>query len=387
MSDHIYEKRGVSASKEDVHRAIGRLDKGIFPGAFCNIYPDLLAGDADYCNVMSSDGSGTKSILAYLYWKETNDISVWRGIAQDALVMNLDDLLCVGSTDHFLFTSIINRNKNLITGEVIKEIIEGGMAFIEKMKANGVNIQYCGGETADLGDSVRTITVDATMSCRMKRSDVIVASNIQAGDVIVGLASSGKAIYEDEPNSGIGSNGLTSARHDLLTHDYMKFKESYDPNTDEAVLYSGGKRMTDILAGTSIGQNLLHPTRTYAPVLSKVHSQLRNKIHGVVHCTGGAQTKVLHFIDKVEVIKNNLFEVPKIFKLIQREAHTPWEEMYKVFNCGHRMEIYLPKEFAQEVVDISKSFEIDAKIIGECREAEKASVKIKSEYGEFNYQK
>lgn len=387
MSDHIYEKRGVSATKEDVHIAITRLDKGIFPGAFCNIYPDHLSGDADYCNVMSSDGSGTKSILAYLYWKEANDISVWRGIAQDALVMNLDDLLCVGATDHFLFTSIINRNKNIITGEVIKEIVEGGMDFIEKMKKFGVNIQYCGGETADLGDSVRTITVDATMTCRLKRKDVIVASNIQAGDVIVGLASGGKAIYEDEPNSGIGSNGLTSARHDLLSHDYMKFKESYDPNSAESVLYSGGKRMTDIIGGTSIGQNLLHPTRTYAPVLSKVYSQLRDKIHGVVHCTGGGQTKVLHFIKNVEVVKDNLFEVPKIFRLIQGEVQTPWQEMYKVFNCGHRMEIYLPEVNAQTVVDISKSFEIDAKIIGKCKAAVKATVKVISEHGEFIYTK
>lgn len=384
-----YDNRGVSASKPDVHNAIKDLDMGLYPKAFSKIYPDYLAGDDNYCNLMSSDGTGTKSIIAYLYYKETGDSSVFRNISTDVLVMNIDDLLCVGATGPFLYTSILNRNKHLISGEIIKELIAGAQEFMDTMRKYNVDIKYLGGETADLGDSVRTITVDGSMTCRMLRKDLVITSNIKAGNVIVGMASHGKAIYEKEYNSGIGSNGLTSARHDCLDKYYLdKYPETFDPNTDKKYLYIGSKRLTDRLEGTplNIGKALLSPTRSYSPVLAKMLKELPNKIDSIVHNTGGALTKVLHFIDDVKVVKDNIFDTPPIFDLIQKESKTSWQEMYKVFNMGQRMEIYLDEKNAQKVIDICHSFEIDAQIIGYVESNDKAEVIVKSVNGEFTYE-
>lgn len=391
MNKQRYSLRGVSASKEDVHQAIKNIDKGIFPQAFCKIIPDILGGDPDYCNIMHADGAGTKSSLAYIYWKETGDISVWKGIAQDALIMNIDDLLCVGATDNILLSSTIGRNKNLIPGEVISAIINGTNELCEGLSDLGVNVYPTGGETADVGDLVRTIIVDSTVTCRMKREDVIDNANIQAGDVIVGLSSFGKATYETSYNGGIGSNGLTSARHDLFAN-YLaeKYPESYDASIPAELVYSGKMRLTDKIEklGVNAGQLLLSPTRTYAPVISQTVNELREKIHGMVHCSGGAQTKILHFLNQgLHVVKNNMFPIPLLFKLIQEQSQTDWSEMYKVFNMGHRMEIYLPKQYANKVIEISKSFNIDAQIIGHVEKTE-ASVKsllIESEFGKFTY--
>lgn len=387
MTDR-YMQRGVSASKEDVHKAIEKLDKGLFPKAFCKISPDMLGGDDDYCNIMHADGAGTKSALAYLYWKETGDISVWRGIAQDAVVMNTDDLICVGATDNMLLSSTIGRNKNLIPGEVIAELINGTEEVLEMLRDNGIGIWSTGGETADVGDLVRTIIVDSTVIARMKRSDVISNHTIQDGDVIVGLASDGQATYENTYNGGMGSNGLTSARHDVLGH-YLapKYPESFDPSVPESLVYCGSKKLTDSVAGSplNVGQLVLSPTRTYAPVVKALLNELRPVIHGMVHCSGGAQTKVLHFIDNVHVIKDNMFELPPLFKMIQAESGTDYKEMYKVFNMGHRLEIYINSQYAQAVIDISKSFGINAQIIGRVEAAENKGVTIKSEFGEFVY--
>ena len=388
MSDQRYNQRGVSASKEDVHNAIKNIDKGVFPNAFCKIIPDILGGDPEYCNIMHADGAGTKSSLAYLYWKETGDLSVWKGIAQDALIMNVDDLLCVGATDNILLSSTIGRNKHLIPGEVIAAIIQGTNELCEELSTLGVHIYPTGGETADLGDLVRTIIVDSTVTCRMKRSDVIDNANIQAGDVIVGLSSSGQASYEKEYNGGMGSNGLTSARHDVFAkYLAVKYPESYDPNVPQTLVYSGQKRLTDKIAGLDMdaGKLVLSPTRTYAPVIKQMLDKCRTKIHGMVHCSGGAQTKVLHFVDKVKITKNNLFPTPPLFKLIQEQSGTDWKEMYKVFNMGHRMEIYLSKESAQEIIAISQSFGIDAQIVGFVETSDKKELVIESEYGRFEY--
>jgi len=395
MSDQRYNQRGVSASKEDVHNAIKNIDKGIFPKAFCKIIPDILGGDPAYCNIMHADGAGTKSSLAYIYWKETGDLSVWKGIAQDALIMNIDDLLCVGATDNILLSSTIGRNKHLIPGEVISAIINGTNELCEELSALGVNIYPTGGETADVGDVVRTIIVDSTVTCRMKRSDVIDNANIQAGDVIVGLSSYGQAKYEKEYNGGMGSNGLTSARHDVFAH-YLaeKYPESYDAAVPAALVYSGGKRLTDKIEelGIDAGKLVLSPTRTYAPVIKTILDQMRSNIHGMVHCSGGAQTKVLHFVDNLKITKNNLFPTPPLFRLIQEQSGTDWKEMYKVFNMGHRMEIYLPKEFAQQVIDISESFGIKAQIVGFVETSNQkettfggSQLIIESEYGRFEY--
>lgn len=383
-----YAQRGVSAGKEEVHAAVKDLYHGLYPKAFCKIYPDYLGNDDAYCNVMSSDGSGTKSILAYLYWKETGDISVWQGIAVDAMVMNLDDLLCIGATDNFLYTSIINRNKHLITGEVIAEIIKGGKLFMDRLAEHGVNVHLMGGETADLGDCVRTTTVDATMTVRMKRENLILTQNIQPGDVIVGLASYGQATYETEYNSGISSNGLTSARHDLLNKHYAEtYPETFDAIVNSSLVYSGSKRMTDTLEGTplNIGKALLSPTRTYTPVIKKILSDIPGQVHGIVNCTGGAHTKVLHYIENLRIIKDNLLPVPPIFQLIQKESNTDWKEMYKVLNCGTRLEVYVNEKQAQSVIDAAKSFNIDAQIIGRVEAAEKNEVIVRSEHGEFKY--
>ena len=381
-------QRGVSASKEDVHKAIEKIDKGLFPKAFCKISPDMLGGDDDYCNIMHADGAGTKSSLAYLYWKETGDISVWRGIAQDAVVMNTDDLICVGATDNMLLSSTIGRNKNLIPGEVIAEIINGTEETLEMLRDNGIGIWSTGGETADVGDLVRTIIVDSTVVARMKRADVISNHNIQDGDVIVGLASDGQANYEKTYNGGMGSNGLTSARHDVLGH-YLakKYPESFDPCVPADLVYCGSKKLTDAVDGTplNVGQLVLSPTRTYAPVVKALLNELRPVIHGMVHCSGGAQTKVLHFVDNVHIIKDNLFELPPLFKMIQAESGTDYKEMYKVFNMGHRLEIYLNPQYAQTVIDISKSFGINAQIVGRVEAAENKGVTIKSEFGTFVY--
>ena len=350
-----YLKRGVSASKEDVHAAVKDLYHGLYPKAFCKIYPDYMAGDADWCNVMSADGSGTKSILAYLYWRETGDVSVWRGIAQDAIVMNLDDLLCVGATDNFLLTSVINRNKKYIPGEVIAEIISGTQEFIDHMKGAGINIHLMGGETADLGDIVRTVTVDAAMSVRLKRSDLILTQNIVPGNVIVGLASYGQASYEKTYNSGISSNGLTSARHDVLSKYYAeKYPETYEKTIEASLVYSGSKKLTDPLIDTplNVGQALLSPTRTYAPIIHKVLSTLPGQINAIVNNTGGAHTKVLHYIEKLRIVKDYLLPIAPVFNLIQNESQTDWKEMYKVLNCGTRLEIYLDEKYAAEVIDI-----------------------------------
>lgn len=390
MSDQRYNQRGVSASKEDVHNAIKDIDKGIFPKAFCKIVPDILAGDPDFCNIMHADGAGTKSSLAYIYWKETGDISVWRGIAQDALIMNIDDLLCVGATDNILLSSTIGRNKILVPGEVISAIINGTNDLCEELSNLGVHIYPTGGETADVGDLVRTIIVDSTVTCRMKRSDVISNDNIRPGDVIVGLSSCGQATYEKEYNGGMGSNGLTSARHDVFSN-YLakKYPESFDSSIPNNLIYSGSKSLTDLIEEVAIdaGKLVLSPTRTYAPVIKQILEKLRPQIHGMVHCSGGAQTKVLHFVENVKITKNNMFPIPPLFKLIQEQSGTDWKEMYKVFNMGHRMEIYLSPEYAQEVIEISKSFNIDAQIIGFVEKSDQTELLINSEYGEFEYTK
>ena len=380
--------RGVSAMKEDVHNAIKHIDKGLYPQAFCKILPDILGGDPDYCNIMHADGAGTKSSLAYVYWKETGDLSVWKGIAQDALIMNTDDLLCVGATDNILVSSTIGRNKMLIPGDVISTIINGTDELLQQMRDMGIGIYATGGETADLGDLVRTIVVDSTVTCRLKRSDVIDNARIAPGDVIVGLASFGQATYETSYNGGMGSNGLTSARHDVFAK-YLarKYPESFDPSVPEELVYSGMLELTDIVEGTPInaGQLVLSPTRTYAPVIKKVLEHLRPVIHGMVHCTGGAQTKVLHFVgEHCRVVKDNMFPVPPLFKIIAEQSGTDWAEMYKVFNMGHRMEIYLRPEHAQAVIDIASSFHIDARIIGHVEEGPR-SLTIQSEFGEFRY--
>jgi phosphoribosylformylglycinamidine cyclo-ligase len=383
-----YLQRGVSASKEDVHKAIANLDKGIFPKAFCKIVPDTLAGDPDYCTIMHADGAGTKTSLAYLYWKETGDLSVWKGIAQDAVVMNTDDLLCVGATGPMLLSSTIDRNKNKIPGEVIAEIINGTEEVLAMLRGYGVEIYSTGGETADVGDLVRTITVNSTVIARMKRSEVIDNANIKAGDVIVGLASYGKANYESVYNGGMGSNGLTSARHDVLGK-YLAagYPESYDPDVANELVYSGSKKLTEPVAGTplNVGQLILSPTRTYAPVAKALLDELRGQIHGMVHCSGGAQTKILHFIENLHVIKDNLFPVPPLFELIQAESGTSWQEMYKVFNMGHRLEVYLPEEHAARVIELSQSFGIDAQVVGRVEAADQKQVTIKSQFGEFIY--
>lgn len=383
-----YLQRGVSASKEDVHRAIANLDKGLFPKAFCKIVPDTLAGDPEYCTIMHADGAGTKTSLAYLYWKETGDLSVWRGVAQDSIVMNTDDLICVGATGPMLISSSIDRNKNKIPGEVIAEIINGTEEVLEMLRSHGVEIYSTGGETADVGDLVRTITVNSTVIARMKRAEVISNDNIQAGDVIVGLASFGQSTYENTYNGGMGSNGLTSARHDVLDS-YLapKYPESFDPEVHSSLVYSGSKRLTDPVANTpaNVGKLILSPTRTYAPVAKTLLDELRPQIHGMVHCSGGAQTKVLHFVDNLHVIKDNLFPLPPLFKLIQAESGTSWQEMYKVFNMGHRLEVYLPETYAQRVIDIAQSFGIEAQVIGRVEANEGKKVTIQSEFGEFVY--
>lgn len=388
MSDQRYNQRGVSASKEDVHNAIKNIDKGIFPKAFCKIIPDILGNDPEYCNIMHADGAGTKSSLAYMYWKETGDLSVWKGIAQDALIMNIDDLLCVGATDNILLSSTIGRNKMLIPGEVISAIIQGTNDLCEELSRLGVNIYPTGGETADVGDLVRTIIVDSTVTCRMKRSEVISNDTIQGGDVIVGLSSYGQATYEKGYNGGMGSNGLTSARHDVFAN-YLasKYPESYDSSIPANLVYSGKMKLTDSIdrLGIDTGKLVLSPTRTYAPVIKQILEKLRPVIHGMVHCSGGAQTKVLHFVDNVKITKNNMFPVPPLFKLIQEQSATNWKEMYKVFNMGHRMEIYLSPEYAQQVIDISGSFGIDAQVVGFVEKSDKAELLIDSEFGKFEY--
>lgn len=380
--------RGVSASKEDVHNAIKNVDKGLYPKAFCKIIPDILGGDPEYCNIMHADGAGTKSSLAYVYWKETGDLSVWKGIAQDSLIMNIDDLLCVGATDNILLSSTIGRNKLLIPGEVIAAIINGTEELIHELDALGVKIISTGGETADVGDLVRTIIVDSTVTCRMKRSDVINNANISTGDVIVGLASYGQATYENEYNGGMGSNGLTSARHDVFAK-YLaeKYPESFDKNVPEELVYSGAMHLSDAVENVSVnaGKLVLSPTRTYAPVIKKILDSMRDKIHGMVHCSGGAQTKVMHFVENKHVIKDNLFPIPPLFKLIHEQSGTDWKEMYKVFNMGHRMELYVKPEDAQSIIDISNSFNIEACIVGRVEDAKENKLTIISEHGTFEY--
>ena len=387
-SNERYMLRGVSASKEDVHNAIKNIDKGLYPKAFCKIIPDILGGDPEYCNIMHADGAGTKSSLAYAYWKETGDLSVWKGIAQDALIMNIDDLLCVGAVDNILVSSTIGRNKNLVPGSVISAIINGTDELLAELRELGVGAYATGGETADVGDLVRTIIVDSTVTCRMKRSDVINNANIRPGDVIVGLASFGKATYEKEYNGGMGSNGLTSARHDVFGKDIAKkYPETYDHAVPEELVYSGGLNLTDKVAGSPLdaGKLVLSPTRTYAPVVKKLLDALRPQIHGMIHCSGGAQTKILHFVENVHVVKDNMFPIPPLFRTIQEQSKTDWKEMYKVFNCGHRFEVYLPKEYAQQVIDISKSFGIDAQVIGRVEQSDHTHLTIHSEYGVFEY--
>ena len=384
-----YTQRGVSASKEDVHNAIKNIDKGLFPQAFCKIVPDYLTNDEAYCLIMHADGAGTKSSLAYMYWKETGDISVWKGIAQDALIMNIDDLLCVGASDHIMLSSTIGRNKNLIPGEVISAIINGAEELIAELKSFGINIHSTGGETADVGDLVRTIIVDSTVTARMKRSDVIDNANIQAGDVIVGLSSSGQASYETAYNGGMGSNGLTSARHDVF-HNYLaeKYPESFDASVPEHLVYSGNVKLTDPVDGSPLdaGKLVLSPTRTYAPIIKKIVSKYNSEdIHGMVHCSGGAQTKILHFVKDLHIIKDNLFSIPPLFKLIQEQSNTSWEEMYQVFNCGHRMELYVSPAIAEDLISISKSFNVEAQIVGRVENAAKKQLTIRSEFGEFKY--
>ncbi len=382
-----YEKRGVSSSKKEVHKAIKNIDKGLYPNAFCKIIPDILGGDKEYCNIMHADGAGTKSSLAYAYWRETGDLSVWRGIAQDALVMNLDDLICVGATNNILISSTIGRNKKIISGEVISEIIAGTNEFIEKMRKFGVNMELTGGETADVGDLVRTIIVDVTATARLKRSEVI-ENKIKSGDVIVGLASFGQATYETEYNAGTGSNGLTSARHDFFNKSIaQKYPETFDNSIDEDLVYSGKYTLTEPVTDMNIpaGKFVLSPTRTYAPILSEVFKNYKDKISGIIHCSGGAQTKVLNFVNNVHIIKDNLFTIPPLFRLIQEASGTSFKEMYQVFNMGHRLEIYTDKNTANEIISISKSFNVDAKIIGYCKESFNKKMTIKSEFGEFNY--
>ncbi|WP_343674657.1 AIR synthase related protein [Chitinophaga sp.] len=391
MDQNIYAQRGVSAGKEDVHNAIKHIDKGLFPKAFCKIVPDILGGEADYCNIMHADGAGTKSSLAYTYWKETGDLSVWKGIAQDAIIMNIDDLLCVGATENILLSSTIGRNKGLIPGEVIAAIINGTEEILEELRGHGISIFSTGGETADVGDLVRTIIVDSTVTCRMKRAEVISNHTIQAGDVIVGLASYGQASYETSYNGGMGSNGLTSARHDVFNKKIAeKYPESYDPGIPYDLIFSGKKALTDKVevpgfGSIDAGKLVLSPTRTYAPVIKKVLEGYRAQIHGLVHCSGGAQTKVLHFVDNVHVIKDNLFPVPPLFSLIQEQSGTGWKEMYQVFNMGHRMELYVPEAIATDIIKISESFNIAAKIVGRVEAAEKKQVTVRSEKGEFIY--
>ena len=388
MNNNRYNLRGVSADKEDVHNAIKGINKGLFPNAFCKIVPDYLSNDDDYCIVMHADGAGTKSSLAYIYWKETGDISVWKGIAQDALVMNIDDLLCVGVTDNILLSSTIGRNKNLVPGEVISAIINGTEEILSDLRGFGIDIRSTGGETADVGDLVRTIIVDSTVVARMKKTDVITNSNIQSGDVIVGLSSFGQAIYESEYNGGMGSNGLTSARHDVFAK-YLseKYPESYDSSFPESLVYSGSKKLTDTLADLSVdvGKLVLSPTRTYAPIIKRILEKYRSNVHGMIHCSGGAQTKVLHFVDDVHVIKDNLFDIQPLFELIQKESNTDWKEMYKVFNMGHRMELYVPSEIADSIIAISNSFGVEAKVIGRVEANAGKKLTIKSPFGEFIY--
>nr|WP_321244424.1 AIR synthase related protein [uncultured Psychroserpens sp.] len=384
-----YAQRGVSASKEDVHNAIKNIDKGLFPKAFCKIVPDYLTNDDDYCLIMHADGAGTKSALAYMYWKETGDVSVWKGIAQDALIMNIDDLLCVGATDNIMLSSTIGRNKNLITGEVLSAIINGTEELIQDLKTFGVTIHSTGGETADVGDLVRTIIVDSTVTARMKRNDVIDNANIKAGDVIVGLESFGQATYETEYNGGMGSNGLTSARHDVF-HKYLaeKYPESFDASVPEELVYSGQTKLTDAVENSPIdaGKLVLSPTRTYAPIIKAILSKFSSEnLHGMIHCSGGAQTKILHFIENLHIVKDNMFEIPPLFNLIQEQSKTDWKEMYQVFNCGHRMELYVTPEIADEIIEISKSFNVDAKIIGHVNPSEDKKLTIKSDYGVFEY--
>lgn len=388
MKNERYMLRGVSASKEDVHNAIKNIDKGLYPKAFCKIIPDILGNDPEYCNIMHADGAGTKSSLAYAYWRETGDLSVWKGIAQDALIMNIDDLICVGAVDNILVSSTIGRNKNLIPGSVISAIINGTDELLAELREMGVGAYATGGETADVGDLVRTIIVDSTVTCRMKRSEVIDNANIRPGDVIVGLASFGQAAYEKEYNGGMGSNGLTSARHDVFgKYIAKKYPETYDHDVPDELVYSGSLKLTDKVPGTPLdaGRLVLSPTRTYAPVVKKVIDLLRGKIHGMIHCSGGAQTKILHFVENVHVIKDNMFPIPPLFRTIQEQSNTDWSEMYKVFNCGHRFEIYLPEEYAQQVMDISRSFDIDARIVGRIESSDRTHLTIRSEFGEFKY--
>ncbi|HEX5003396.1 MAG TPA: AIR synthase-related protein [Bacteroidia bacterium] len=396
MDTTRYGSRGVSSSKEDVHKAIAAIDKGLFPKAFCKITPDHLANDSDYCTIMHADGAGTKSSLAYAYWKETGDASVWTGIAQDAIVMNLDDLLCVGAVDSILLSSTIGRNKRLIPGEVIAAIINGTEELLAGLRSHGINIWSTGGETADVGDLVRTLIVDSTVTCRMKRSDVISNHTIQTGDVIVGLASFGQSLYETEYNGGMGSNGLTSARHDVFAKTLAKkYPETFDNGIPNDLVYSGSRKLTDLIEVTdpitgksqqvTAGKLVLSPTRTYAPVIKEILKSYRGQIHGMVHCSGGGQTKVLHFIENLHIIKDNLFDVPTLFQMIQTESGTPWEEMYKVFNMGHRMELYIPEQIAQDVIKISESFHIPAKIIGRVESAPSAKLTISGNYGTFEY--
>lgn len=388
MTDLRYSQRGVSASKEDVHEAIKNIDKGLFPKAFCKIVPDILSGSEEHCIVMHADGAGTKSSLAYMYWKETGDISVWKGIAQDALIMNIDDLLCVGATDNILVSSTIGRNKNLVPGEVISAIINGTEELLSDLRDQGISVYLTGGETADVGDLVRTIIVDSTVTARMKRSDVISNDNIKPGNVIVGLASYGQATYEKEYNGGMGSNGLTSARHDVFGKYLMeKYPESFDPQVPSDLVYSGTKKLTDKVENASLdaGKLVLSPTRTYGPIIKEILTQMSGEIDGIVHCSGGAQTKVLHFVENVHVVKDNMFDVPPLFDLIQKESNTPWSEMYKVFNMGHRMELYVDESKAQQIIDIAASFNVEGKIIGRVEASEKTELTIKSHKGVFKY--
>jgi len=392
MSNEVskrYAQRGVSASKEDVHNAIKNIDKGLFPKAFCKIVPDYLTNNDDYCLIMHADGAGTKSSLAYMYWKETGDISVWKGIAQDALIMNIDDLLCVGATDNIMLSSTIGRNKNLIPGDVISAIINGTEELIAELKGFGVTIHSTGGETADVGDLVRTIIVDSTVTARIKRKDVIDNANIKEGDVIVGLESFGQATYEKEYNGGMGSNGLTSARHDVF-HNYLakKYPESFDASVPEELVYSGNTKLTDKVEDAPIdaGKLVLSPTRTYAPIIKSILSKYKSdKVHGMIHCSGGAQTKILHFVDNLHIVKDNMFAIPPLFKLIQEQSKTDWKEMYQVFNCGHRMELYISPEIANDIIEISKSFNVDAQVIGRVAASDSKKLTIKSEFGVFNY--
>ena len=383
-----YQKRGVSATKEDVHQAIKNLDKGLFPKAFCKIVPDHLGQDPAYCNIMHADGAGTKSSLAYMYWKETGDLSVWKGIAQDAVVMNTDDLLCVGAIDNILLSSTIGRNKNLIPGEVIKAIIDGTEETLAMLRQHGIGIVSTGGETADVGDLVRTVIVDSTVTARMRQDEVVDNANISAGDVIVGLASFGKATYETEYNGGMGSNGLTSARHDVFSKILaQKYPESFDPALPEDLCYSGSQSLTNLIEDTGLdaGKLVLSPTRTYAPVVKAIFENLKEQLHGMVHCSGGAQTKILHFIDSFHIVKDNLFEPPPLFDLIQRESNTDWHEMYQVFNMGHRMEIYLPPDYAQDIIDIASGFNIEARVVGRVEPSDTKQLSIESSHGKFDY--